>query len=150
MGSGVTAGDIAARYGGLIGHADIPGFIGEVEAAQKLSAQVQVTTVIAPGEGQDPFDAEKGYRWNFFMTVGRHPTEMEIMGLPVWECDACQRLNGTQPCDEHRRPLGAEIPYPPRPWPSDDPGHIPGTSIIVRPGERRPNIVPWSHVRSVG
>jgi hypothetical protein len=145
----VTPADVAARFGGHIGQADIADFIGQLEGAAKLNAAVAVSPVYGPGGDPDPMDLEYGYRWNFTQHVGRQPTQLEIDGLPSRSCDSCRRLSGTEACDGHKRKLGTPIAYPPKPWPSDDPGWIPGTTIVVRPGQKRPELVPWSHVASV-
>lgn len=146
----ITPGEIAAGYGGTIGQADVPGFVGRLEGARKLNELVKASPVFGPGE-MDPLDREYAYRHQFFLTVGRMPSDLELAGLPVYSCDSCRRLSGTEPCDEHRRELGAPIEYPPKPWPSDDPMHVPGTSVILRPGQKPPKFASWDHLRrSVG
>lgn len=145
----ITPAEVAAKYGGAVGPSDVAGFVGQLESVQKLNAAVAVSRVYGPGD-PDPMDLEYGYRQSFFQHVGRAPTQLEIDGLPSRSCDGCLRLAGTEACDAHKRKMGEPLPYPPRPWPSDEPGWIPGTGIVVKPGQKRPELVPWSHIASIG
>lgn len=129
MNGHVTAGDLAARYGGSIDGADVTEFVDGLNAL----AKVGVGRVFGPGE-PDPLSQEHYAAALFFRQVGRPPTAGELRGRPDPGCAACARECGT--CDDHARKLGEPITYPPRPWPSESPEHYPGTYLFTRPGRK--------------
>lgn len=131
----------SAEMAGLAGTGD-PGVVaGRMDQLRQAQARVHVAR---PGRELDLTDAENYIRQDFFRAVGRPPGAAEIMGIPRDGCAACERMSG-MPCDAHVRKAGTEIAYPPHPWPSEQPGHYPGTARIAS-GPDKP---PYNVLRSV-
>lgn len=133
--AGPTPGEIAQRWGGTITDADLPAFLAAAESAAKLDAHAADAVVYGPGR-PDPVVREQVDRVDFMYEVGRPASGAELRGLPLRGCDACARMGGA-PCDDHVRKAGEPIVRPPRStWPSQQPGFVPGTVLVARPGAK--------------
>ncbi len=124
---------------GYVRPEEMQAFLADAKAETIAAAVVQVAEVTRPGSGPDAIERERHYLGETMHLIGRPLTDRELQGDPVPDCVACARMAGL-PCGEHARKLGEPIPLPPRPWPSEAPGHYPGAI----------HLAPYRLERSVG